>query len=65
MTPNTYPTSTRQAASSQPDVCLTTRNGVLYDGDRVLGVHEADARARAAGFMYAEQLVKYLESRTA
>jgi len=40
----------------------TTKNGLLYKDGKMLGVREADAVARYFKFVYAENMVKHLES---
>lgn len=42
---------------------LTTNNGVLYRHGVMINLPEADFIARDHGFQYAEQLVKFLESK--
>lgn len=39
----------------------STKNGLVYEGKRLLGVREADQLARSVGMQYAEDLVKSLE----
>jgi hypothetical protein len=40
---------------------FTTKNGLLYRDGKMLDCQDADAAARDAGFVYAEQLVKHLK----
>lgn len=40
---------------------ITTKDGLLWLNGKVLSAPVADARARAEGFQYAEQLVRHLE----
>lgn len=40
---------------------ITAKNGLLYVGDRQVGLPEADELARKYGYLYAERLVKFLE----
>jgi len=42
---------------------ITTENGVIYRNSVMVGAIEADKIAKEYGFVYAEQLVKYLEEK--
>jgi hypothetical protein len=43
----------------------TTKGGLLYLDNKIVGLPMADRLARAYGFVYAEQLVKALENKEA
>jgi len=45
------------------DTEITTKNGLLFRGDEMIVLPEADEVARKHGFMYAERFVAYLEEK--
>lgn len=45
------------------DTEITTKKGLLYRGDEMIVLPEADEVARKHGFMYAERFVAYLEEK--
>jgi hypothetical protein len=55
--------SRRNQYSMGMDTDITTKNGLLFRGDEMIVLPEADEVARQHGFMYAERFVAYLEEK--